>query len=194
MSAWVLSRYSSILPQSSADSGVMLIGDCRPCDGFWPLGAPFLSPHNSYDRLQPSCTPELDKQKKMDGCIVVYGWDDIKVHFDFNWWIHVAAKQTRNLNWNLITVVICIILSAVTNIPQSWSIFDTFPISTDAYENIRYWEQVRQTPEMMAEEQQRRRKKNFRVVAYCVLTMMLSVGVHTVLFRYKLHTCYLLSI
>ncbi|XP_039871485.1 dnaJ homolog subfamily C member 4 isoform X1 [Simochromis diagramma] len=57
--------------------------------------------------------------------------------------------------------------------------------SMDAYENIRYWEQVHHphTPEMMAEEKQKRRKRNFRLVAYCVVAMMLSIGAHAVLFK-----------
>uniref|UniRef100_A0A668STH5 J domain-containing protein n=1 Tax=Oreochromis aureus TaxID=47969 RepID=A0A668STH5_OREAU len=57
--------------------------------------------------------------------------------------------------------------------------------SMDAYENIRYWEQVRHphAPEMMAEEKQKRRRRNFRLVAYCVVAMMLSIGAHAVLFK-----------
>uniref|UniRef100_A0A3Q0T3B4 DnaJ (Hsp40) homolog, subfamily C, member 4 n=1 Tax=Amphilophus citrinellus TaxID=61819 RepID=A0A3Q0T3B4_AMPCI len=49
--------------------------------------------------------------------------------------------------------------------------------------NIRYWEQFRQSPETKAEEQQKKRKRNFRLVIYCVIAMMLSIGAHAVLFK-----------
>ncbi|XP_037117024.1 dnaJ homolog subfamily C member 4 isoform X1 [Syngnathus acus] len=54
-----------------------------------------------------------------------------------------------------------------------------------AQDNIRYWEQIYQshTQEMSVEERERRRKRNFRLVAYCFLTMALSVGAHFIFFR-----------
>ncbi|XP_061582318.1 dnaJ homolog subfamily C member 4 isoform X1 [Cololabis saira] len=57
--------------------------------------------------------------------------------------------------------------------------------SSYGQESIRYWEQFRhsQSPEMTAEEKQQRRKRNFRLVAYCVITMMLSIGAHMVFFK-----------
>lgn len=50
-SLWVLSRYSSFFPQSTDIHGV---------------GS--LSHHDSWDRLQSPHDPELNKQKKTDGC------------------------------------------------------------------------------------------------------------------------------
>uniref|UniRef100_A0A1A8S8Y9 DnaJ (Hsp40) homolog, subfamily C, member 4 n=1 Tax=Nothobranchius rachovii TaxID=451742 RepID=A0A1A8S8Y9_9TELE len=52
-------------------------------------------------------------------------------------------------------------------------------------DNVHYWEQFHhsQSPEMTPEEKQHRRRRNFRLVAYCVTTMMLSIGVHTVFFK-----------
>uniref|UniRef100_A0A3Q0TBA3 DnaJ (Hsp40) homolog, subfamily C, member 4 n=1 Tax=Amphilophus citrinellus TaxID=61819 RepID=A0A3Q0TBA3_AMPCI len=59
----------------------------------------------------------------------------------------------------------------------------THKTHADTYENIRYWEQFRQSPETKAEEQQKKRKRNFRLVIYCVIAMMLSIGAHAVLFK-----------
>lgn len=57
----------------------------------------------------------------------------------------------------------------------------------DTQDNTRYWEQFSQsqTQEMTAEEWQKRRRRNFRLVGYCVLTMVLSIGAHVVFFRYE---------
>lgn len=57
--------------------------------------------------------------------------------------------------------------------------------SSDAYENIRYWEQFRQSNahNMSTEAWQNRRTKNFRILGYCIIVMMLSIGVHFILFR-----------
>lgn len=53
-------------------------------------------------------------------------------------------------------------------------------------DNMRYWEQFHQshTQEMSAEQFQKKRKRNFRLVGYCVIAMFLSVGAHLVFFRY----------
>ncbi|XP_015234483.1 dnaJ homolog subfamily C member 4 [Cyprinodon tularosa] len=57
--------------------------------------------------------------------------------------------------------------------------------STTASDDVRYWEQFRQaqTPEATAEERKEKRKRNYKLVVYCVITMMLSVGAHTIFFR-----------
>ncbi|XP_041846713.1 dnaJ homolog subfamily C member 4 isoform X2 [Melanotaenia boesemani] len=57
--------------------------------------------------------------------------------------------------------------------------------STSAQDNMRYWEQFRhyQSPEMTAERKQERRNRNFRLVAYCVIAMMLSIGAHLIFFK-----------
>ncbi|XP_047440419.1 dnaJ homolog subfamily C member 4 [Mugil cephalus] len=57
--------------------------------------------------------------------------------------------------------------------------------SAEAQDSNRYWEQFRQshTQEATADERQKSRRKNFRLVAYCVITMMLSIGAHGVFFR-----------
>lgn len=61
----------------------------------------------------------------------------------------------------------------------------SYGASMDFQENIRYREQFRRSyaQEMTAEEWQRRRRKNFRLVGYCVITMVLSIGAHVVFFR-----------
>nr|XP_057916118.1 dnaJ homolog subfamily C member 4 isoform X2 [Doryrhamphus excisus] len=67
--------------------------------------------------------------------------------------------------------------------------------STAAEDNMRYWEQVYQShsQEMSAEERERQRRRNFRLMGYCLLTMVLSVGVHFVFFRKleEVHTSYM---
>lgn len=57
--------------------------------------------------------------------------------------------------------------------------------SSAAHENNRYWEQFHQSNahNMSSEAQQKRRTKNFRILGYCVIAMLLSVGVHFLLFR-----------
>ncbi|XP_054890709.1 dnaJ homolog subfamily C member 4 [Poeciliopsis prolifica] len=57
--------------------------------------------------------------------------------------------------------------------------------STTTDDNVRYWEQFRhaQSPEATAEERKQKSKRNFRLVIYCVITMVLSVGAHAVFFR-----------
>ncbi|XP_030595104.1 dnaJ homolog subfamily C member 4 [Archocentrus centrarchus] len=66
---------------------------------------------------------------------------------------------------------------------QTFRTTSSYRASADTYENIRYWEQFRQSPETKAEEQQKKRKRNFRLVVYCVIAMMLSIGAHAVLFK-----------
>ncbi|XP_041800106.1 dnaJ homolog subfamily C member 4 isoform X2 [Chelmon rostratus] len=56
----------------------------------------------------------------------------------------------------------------------------------DAQDNIRYWEQFRHShaQEMNTEEwQRRRRRKNFHLLGYCIITIVLSIGAHIVFFR-----------
>ncbi|XP_061786486.1 dnaJ homolog subfamily C member 4 isoform X2 [Nerophis lumbriciformis] len=55
----------------------------------------------------------------------------------------------------------------------------------EAQASMRYWEQVHQSHarEMSAEEKERHRKRNFRLMGYCLLTMTLSIGLHFVFFR-----------
>ncbi|MEQ2228649.1 hypothetical protein ILYODFUR_010982 [Ilyodon furcidens] len=57
--------------------------------------------------------------------------------------------------------------------------------STTANDDVRYWEQFRQaqSPEATAEKRKEKRKRNFKLVIYCVITMMLSVGAHMIFFR-----------
>nr|XP_061792605.1 dnaJ homolog subfamily C member 4-like [Nerophis lumbriciformis] len=54
-----------------------------------------------------------------------------------------------------------------------------------AHDNVRYWEQFYQShaQQMSSEEKERRRKRSFRLVGYCFLTMALSLGAHFVFFR-----------
>ncbi|MEQ2287457.1 hypothetical protein AMECASPLE_012766 [Ameca splendens] len=57
--------------------------------------------------------------------------------------------------------------------------------STTANDDVHYWEQFRhaQSPEATAEKRKEKRKRNFKLVIYCVITMMLSVGAHMIFFR-----------
>lgn len=65
----------------------------------------------------------------------------------------------------------------------STSSHTSYRASTETQDNIRYWEQFRQTPtQEMTEEWQKKRRRNFRLVGYCVITMLLSVGAHIVFF------------
>lgn len=68
---------------------------------------------------------------------------------------------------------------------RSASDHTSYGASMDFQENVRYSEQFRRSyaQEMTAEEWQRRRRKNFRLVGYCVITMVLSIGAHIVFFR-----------
>lgn len=56
---------------------------------------------------------------------------------------------------------------------------------TYSRENLRYWEQFHHahTQEMSAEQWQKRRRRNLHLVGYCVVAMLLSIGVHVVFFR-----------
>ncbi|XP_073343637.1 dnaJ homolog subfamily C member 4 [Pagrus major] len=68
---------------------------------------------------------------------------------------------------------------------RSTSSHTSYRASADAHDNMRYWEQVHQSQaqEMTAEEWQKRRRRNFRLVGYCVITMVLSIGAHVIFFR-----------
>lgn len=57
--------------------------------------------------------------------------------------------------------------------------------SSDTYKNNRYWEQFRQTNahNIPTEEWQKRRSRNMRIMSYCIIAIMLSVGAHFLLFR-----------
>ncbi|XP_010737492.3 dnaJ homolog subfamily C member 4 [Larimichthys crocea] len=68
---------------------------------------------------------------------------------------------------------------------RSTSSHTNYRASTDTQESMRYWEQFRQPygQEITPEEKQRRRKREFRLVGYCVIGMVLSIGVHVIFFR-----------
>lgn len=78
----VLPRNSSLFPQFKDMHGVRLIGDTKlgvgvsPVTNWWPVLAVLgLSSYESWDRLQPTCNSEFDKQEKVDGWID--GWDGL---------------------------------------------------------------------------------------------------------------------
>lgn len=58
-------------------------------------------------------------------------------------------------------------------------------VSAEAAESMRYWEQFRQAQpqENTAEEREKSKKRNMRLVGYCMLTMLLSLSVHYFGFR-----------
>ncbi|XP_044061291.1 dnaJ homolog subfamily C member 4 isoform X2 [Siniperca chuatsi] len=68
---------------------------------------------------------------------------------------------------------------------QAFRSTSSYRASTDTQESMRYWEQFRQShaQESTPEEWQRRRRRNFRLVGYCVIAIVLSVGAHVVFFR-----------
>ncbi|XP_070300375.1 dnaJ homolog subfamily C member 4 [Salvelinus sp. IW2-2015] len=55
----------------------------------------------------------------------------------------------------------------------------------EAQESMRYWDQFKhsQPQETTAEEWERKRKRNFRIVSYCMLIMGLSISTHVLFFR-----------
>ncbi|XP_077103519.1 dnaJ homolog subfamily C member 4 [Siphateles boraxobius] len=57
--------------------------------------------------------------------------------------------------------------------------------SAEATESMRYWEQFRQAQpqENTAEEWEKRKKRNMRLVGYCVLAMLMSISAHYFGFR-----------
>lgn len=74
------------------------------------------------------------------------------------------------------------------SINKNWPHYEHFyvpPFSSEAYENIRYWEQFRQSHsyDTSAERWQKRRSRNLRLVGYCIIAMVLSVGLHVLFFR-----------
>ncbi|XP_022052408.1 dnaJ homolog subfamily C member 4 [Acanthochromis polyacanthus] len=66
---------------------------------------------------------------------------------------------------------------------RSTSSYTSYRASSDSQDNIHYWEQFRQSKEATAEELQKKKARNFRLVAYCVLAMMISIGAHAVFFK-----------
>ncbi|XP_051505752.1 dnaJ homolog subfamily C member 4 [Myxocyprinus asiaticus] len=61
----------------------------------------------------------------------------------------------------------------------------TYSTSAEAAERMRYWEQFRQAQpqDNTAEEWEKRKKRNMRLVGYCVLTMLISLSAHYFGFR-----------
>ncbi|XP_072293703.1 dnaJ homolog subfamily C member 4 [Eucyclogobius newberryi] len=57
--------------------------------------------------------------------------------------------------------------------------------SSEASENQRYWEQFRQSNahNTSSDAWQKRKTQNMRILGYCIMAMVLSVGVHFLLFR-----------
>ncbi|XP_029368548.1 dnaJ homolog subfamily C member 4 isoform X2 [Echeneis naucrates] len=60
----------------------------------------------------------------------------------------------------------------------------TYRSGADTHENSRYWEQFHHSgpAQMRTEERQKRSRRNFRLVGYCILGMVLSLGAHIVFF------------
>ncbi|XP_076015600.1 dnaJ homolog subfamily C member 4 [Genypterus blacodes] len=65
------------------------------------------------------------------------------------------------------------------------SSYTSYRESAERQDHMRYWEQFRHAnaQEMTAEEWQKRRRANFRLLGYCVITMLVSVGAHFIFFR-----------
>ncbi|KAI5105260.1 dnaJ-like subfamily C member 4 [Silurus meridionalis] len=57
------------------------------------------------------------------------------------------------------------------------------PSSAETAEDVRYWEQFRTAQDYSEEGWQKKRKKNLRLVGYCMIAMLLSIGTHYFGFR-----------
>lgn len=57
------------------------------------------------------------------------------------------------------------------------------PSSAETAKNVHYWEQFRNTEDYSEEGWQKKRKKNLRLVGYCIIAMLLSIGAHYFGFR-----------
>lgn len=66
---------------------------------------------------------------------------------------------------------------------RSTSSFTNYRASSDLRDNIRYWEQFRQSKEATEQDLQTRKARNFRLVAYCLLAMLISIGAHALFFK-----------
>ncbi|XP_036423851.1 dnaJ homolog subfamily C member 4 [Colossoma macropomum] len=55
--------------------------------------------------------------------------------------------------------------------------------SAETAERMRYWEQFRHAQDYSEEQWQKKKKKNLRLVGYCVVAMLLSIGIHYFGFR-----------
>lgn len=57
-------------------------------------------------------------------------------------------------------------------------------LRSDREESVRYWEQFQQSQAqtMTKEEWQKRRKRNFRLMGYCIVAMLVSIGAHFIFF------------
>ncbi|KAL2077080.1 hypothetical protein ACEWY4_026584 [Coilia grayii] len=59
----------------------------------------------------------------------------------------------------------------------------TYPPNAEQAERIRYWEQFRYAQDAGPEQWEQKKKRNGRLVGYCILAMVLSLGAHWVGFR-----------
>ncbi|XP_038849507.1 dnaJ homolog subfamily C member 4 [Salvelinus namaycush] len=68
---------------------------------------------------------------------------------------------------------------------QAFRPTSTYNPRAEAQESMRYWDQFKhsQPQETTAEEWERKRKRNFRIVSYCMLIMGLSISTHVLFFR-----------
>lgn len=57
------------------------------------------------------------------------------------------------------------------------------PSTAETTENVHYWEQFRSTQDFSEDDWQNNRKKNLRLVRYCIVAMLLSIGAHYFGFR-----------
>ncbi|XP_028822333.1 dnaJ homolog subfamily C member 4-like [Denticeps clupeoides] len=55
--------------------------------------------------------------------------------------------------------------------------------SAETAERVRYWEQFRPAQENNTEDWEQKKKRNSRLVGYCVLAMLVSIGTHWAGFR-----------
>ncbi|KAK5924953.1 hypothetical protein CgunFtcFv8_017522 [Champsocephalus gunnari] len=78
---------------------------------------------------------------------------------------------------------------------RSTASYTSYRASAEQQDNSRYWNQFRQAraQETPGEEWQKRRRRNFQLVGYCFLTMLLGIGAHVIFFRKleQIHTTFM---
>ncbi|KAL3044719.1 hypothetical protein OYC64_013074 [Pagothenia borchgrevinki] len=78
---------------------------------------------------------------------------------------------------------------------RSTASYTSYRASAEHQDNSHYWNQFRQAraQETPGEEWQKKRRRNFQLVGYCFLTMLLGIGVHLIFFRKleQIHTTFM---
>lgn len=73
--------------------------------------------------------------------------------------------------------------SSAGQVYRSTSSHTSYRASTDFQDNSRYWEQFHRSQGQETTAEDWKRRMNFRLVAYCIITMVLSIGAHFTFFK-----------